>query len=107
MIPGLAKYFDHAEAFQKMRVIRLSRTSNPAFGATRHSPDNPISGMAPLLNLQTAWVRKWLITWVFSRGGENIVDKCGYLQPISLKIQSQRESYDNILILLIFLLTQK
>lgn len=106
MIPGLAKYFDHAESFLKEQVIRPPGGGGPAFGATRHSPDNPISGMAPLLNLQTAGVRKWLITRVFSRGGENIVDKCGFLPPISPKIQSQRESYDNILILQIFLLTK-
>jgi hypothetical protein len=88
MIPGLAKYFDHAESFLKMQVIRPSRGSNPAFGGTSHSPDKPVPGMAPVLNLRTAWVRNWLIYWVFSEAGENIVDKCGFLAPISSKIQS-------------------
>ena len=53
MITGLAKYFDHAESFLKEQVIRPPGEGDPAFGATRHSPDNPISGMAPFLNLQT------------------------------------------------------
>jgi hypothetical protein len=92
MITGLAKYFDHAEPFLKEQVIRPPGGGDLAFGATRHSPDDPISGMAPLLNLQTAWVRNSFITWVFSRGGENIVDKCGFLTAISPKIQSQRQS---------------
>jgi hypothetical protein len=88
MISGLAKYFDNAESFLKMQVIRPSRGSDPAFGGTSHSPDNPVSGMAPSLNLRTEWVRNWLISWVFSEAGENIVDKCGFLAPISSKIQS-------------------
>src|SRR3989304_8816856 len=100
MIPGLAKYFDHAESILKMQLIRLSRASDPAFGATSQFSDNPVSGMAPNPNLRTAWVRIWLITWVFSEAGANIVDKCGFLAPISSKIQSQRQSDDNILILL-------
>jgi hypothetical protein len=62
MIPGLAKYFDPAESFLKMQLIRLSRASDPAFGAASQFPDNPISGMAPSLNLETAWVRNWLIS---------------------------------------------
>jgi hypothetical protein len=107
MIPGLAKYFDDAQSFLNMHVIGPSRGGDPAFGATSHSPDNPVSDMAPFLNLRTVWVRNWPITWVFSEAGGNIVDKCGFLTPIAPKTQSQRESYGNILILLIFLLTQK
>jgi hypothetical protein len=107
MIPGLAKYFDHAEPLLKMQVIRLSKEGDPAFGAESHSPDNPVTGISLVLNLGTAWFWNWLISSVFSEAGENIVDKCGFLAPISPKIQSQRDSYDNILILIIFLLTQK
>ena len=58
-----------------MRIIRPSRKSDPAFGAISHFWDNPVSGMAPSLNLGTAWVKNWLIIWVFSKGSENIVDK--------------------------------
>jgi hypothetical protein len=62
MIHGLAKYFDPAESFLKMQLIRLSRASDPAFGVISQFPDNQISGMAPSLNLETAWVRDWLIS---------------------------------------------
>jgi hypothetical protein len=65
MIPGMAKYFDHAETFLKMQLIGLSRASDPEFGGTSRVSDSPVSGMAPLLNLRTAWFRNWLISWVF------------------------------------------
>ena len=107
MIPGLAKYFDHAESFLKMEIIRLSRGGNPVFGAESHSPANPVTGVAPSLNLRTTWGKKWLIYWVFLETSENIVDKYGPLTPISSKIQSQREYNHNNKILFAFLLTQK
>ena len=107
MISGLAKYFNDAQSFLNMHVIRPSRGGDPVFGATSHSPDNPVSDMAPLLNLRTVWFRNWPITRVFSEAGENIVDKYGFLTPISSKIQSWTEYYYNIMILLIFLFTQK